>query len=158
LCGETEEVERILRQNPRAAVERTAASPERSAGGGAEDLFKDLGPKGWPPLLYLCFARLSPEKPDVARRRGLNVAADRLAAAADSVSEKEQSAPEVAKYERLAKDVVAAYSGDEAALQRINEHWGRSISLSDLRAIVWRVSARRFFPRACWSTTTCKNT
>lgn len=39
VCGELEEVDRILRARP-------------------EDLFEDLGPKGWQPLLFLCFTRL----------------------------------------------------------------------------------------------------
>jgi ankyrin repeat protein len=39
VCGELEEVERLLRERPRAACEPG-------------------GPKGWEPLLYLCFTRL----------------------------------------------------------------------------------------------------
>ncbi len=54
------------------------------------------------------------------------------------------SAPEsslaVAEYERLADDMVTAYAtGDPAAIQRINEHYGRSSTVEDLRATVWRL-------------------
>lgn len=59
VCGEVEEVERILRRRPQAATEKSSATaPDRAAGGGFEDIFKDIGPKGWEPLLYLCFTRL----------------------------------------------------------------------------------------------------
>jgi uncharacterized protein len=40
VCGDVEEVERVLRERPQAASEKG-------------------GPKGWEPLLYLCFTRLS---------------------------------------------------------------------------------------------------
>lgn len=44
------------------------------------------------------------------------------------------------KYERLAADMVTAYAtGDTAAMQRINEHYGRSSTVDDLRATVWRL-------------------
>ncbi|MBI3684458.1 MAG: hypothetical protein HY235_29130 [Acidobacteria bacterium] len=47
---------------------------------------------------------------------------------------------DVAKYECLANDMVTAYAtGDSAAMQRINEHYGRSSTVDDLRAIVWRL-------------------
>ncbi|MSV29863.1 MAG: hypothetical protein EXQ52_14120 [Bryobacterales bacterium] len=43
-------------------------------------------------------------------------------------------------YEILADDLVAVCAtGDAAALQRINEHYGRSSTADDLRAIVWRL-------------------
>jgi len=79
---------------------------------------------------------------DVARRRGLIEAANLLAAASKGTrpSGDETAAPEVQRYELLARDLVAAYTGDEVALQRINQGWGRSFSLDDLRSIVWRVS------------------
>jgi ankyrin repeat protein len=60
VCGDLEEVERILAHRPQAASEKSPATgPDRSGPGGSEDLFRDLGPKGWEPLLYLCFTRLS---------------------------------------------------------------------------------------------------
>jgi hypothetical protein len=79
---------------------------------------------------------------DVARRRGLIQAANRLAAAEKGTVPNEDQTPpaEVQKYEVLAKDLVAAYAGDSEALQRINQGWGRSFSLDDLRSIVWRFS------------------
>jgi len=43
------------------------------------------------------------------------------------------------EYERLANDMVLAYdSQDEAALQRLNEHYHRSFTLDDLWAEIWR--------------------
>src|SRR5882724_735431 len=46
----------------------------------------------------------------------------------------------VAKYELLADDMVTVYAtADEAAMQRINEHYGRSSTVADLRATVWRL-------------------
>jgi len=45
----------------------------------------------------------------------------------------------VAKYELLADDMVNVYAtSDEAAMQRINQHYGRSSTVDDLRATVWR--------------------
>lgn len=45
-----------------------------------------------------------------------------------------------AQYERLAADMVSVYAtGDAHALQRINEHYGRSSTVDDLRATVWRL-------------------
>ena len=41
-------------------------------------------------------------------------------------------------YRRAAQDFVDAYEGDAAALQRLNEHYGRSFSMEDLRAEIWR--------------------
>jgi ankyrin repeat protein len=59
VCGDLAEVERILAERPQAASEKSSATaPDRSDVGGAGDLFRDIGPKGWDPLLYLCFTRL----------------------------------------------------------------------------------------------------
>jgi ankyrin repeat protein len=60
VCGELAEVERILAAHPEAANERRAAPDgERSRSGGSGDRFKQkLSPKGWEPLLFLCFTRL----------------------------------------------------------------------------------------------------
>jgi hypothetical protein len=47
---------------------------------------------------------------------------------------------DVARYERLAADMVTAYAtGDLAAMQRINEHYERSSTIDDLRATIWRL-------------------
>jgi len=62
VCGEIEEVERLLRERPQASSESMAAAPARSSAGDSEDLFKELGPKGWTPLLYLCFTRFPLQK------------------------------------------------------------------------------------------------
>src|SRR4051794_39163989 len=35
-------------------------------------------------------------------------------------------------YEQAARDFVDAYKGDEAALERLNRHYGRSFTLADL--------------------------
>jgi ankyrin repeat protein len=60
VCGEREEVERILAARPQAASEKSSAtSADREGAGGSGDRFrKNIGPKGWEPLLYLCFTRL----------------------------------------------------------------------------------------------------
>ncbi|HVY70186.1 MAG TPA: hypothetical protein VHH73_09680, partial [Verrucomicrobiae bacterium] len=59
VCGELDEVNRILATRPEAANEKPAfAGPDRSGSGNSDDLFKDNGPKLWEPLLYLCFTRL----------------------------------------------------------------------------------------------------
>jgi uncharacterized protein len=63
VCGELEEVRRILSERGTAAVEKSSeTASDRSAGGESEDLFKEIGPKGWEPLLFLCFTRLSIQK------------------------------------------------------------------------------------------------
>src|SRR5207237_631240 len=42
-------------------------------------------------------------------------------------------------YDRLAGDLVLAFdSHDEAALRRLNEHYGRSFTFDDLWAEIWR--------------------
>lgn len=61
VCGELDEVRRILADRPLAAKEkRPTPSLDREDSGGSGDRFtKDLSPKGWEPLLFLCFTRLS---------------------------------------------------------------------------------------------------
>ena len=59
VCGDLQQVERILAERPGAALEKNSlTAPDRSGPGRAGDLFRGIGPKGWEPLLYLCFARL----------------------------------------------------------------------------------------------------
>jgi ankyrin repeat protein len=60
VCGEVEEVERILAERPQAAIEKSSATAaDRAEAGSSCDRFKrTIGPKGWEPLLYLCFTRL----------------------------------------------------------------------------------------------------
>lgn len=59
VCGEVEEVERILRDQPQLAnAKQAAAGPDRSGAGRQFDFLGDLGGKDWEPLLYLCFTRL----------------------------------------------------------------------------------------------------
>jgi hypothetical protein len=41
-------------------------------------------------------------------------------------------------YPRLAQDFVDAFAGDAPALQRLNGHYGRTFSLDDLKAEIWR--------------------
>jgi hypothetical protein len=41
-------------------------------------------------------------------------------------------------YEQAARDFVGAYDGDAAALDRLNGHYGRSFTLADLKAEIWR--------------------
>src|SRR5438094_1615441 len=59
VCGELEEVQRLLKERPQLAREKSSATAaDRADVGGSGDIFKDIGPKGWEPLLYLCFTRL----------------------------------------------------------------------------------------------------
>jgi len=41
-------------------------------------------------------------------------------------------------YEQAARDFAGAFTGDAAALERLNRHYGRSFSLADLKAEIWR--------------------
>ena len=60
VTGDRAAVERALRDDPALATRPTGATdPRQSAGGDSGDLFRDLGPRGWAPLLHLCFTRLS---------------------------------------------------------------------------------------------------
>ena len=55
VCGEVEDVERILNAQPDLATTKHAATgPDRSGPGGQYDFLGDLGDKDWEPLLYLC--------------------------------------------------------------------------------------------------------
>ena len=59
VCGDLEFVERVLADRPQAASTKSSETTSDRAGpGGSGDLFRDIGPKGWEPLLYLCFTRL----------------------------------------------------------------------------------------------------
>jgi ankyrin repeat protein len=59
VCGDLDEVERILADRPQAAVEKRSATDDARADvGGSDDLFKNNGPKCWEPLLFLGFTRL----------------------------------------------------------------------------------------------------
>ncbi|MEX2153464.1 MAG: ankyrin repeat domain-containing protein [Gemmatimonadaceae bacterium] len=64
VCGELDEVRRILSERPLAASgKQPTTTRDREGVGGSGDRFRiDLGPKGWEPLLFLCFTRLSLEK------------------------------------------------------------------------------------------------
>ena len=60
VCGDIDTVRRALEADPGLATrESEGGNPERAGVGGEGDLVKrDWGPKGWQPLLYLCFTRL----------------------------------------------------------------------------------------------------
>jgi hypothetical protein len=60
VCGELDAVEGILAERPAAASEKSSATGvDRAGAGDSGDRFrKTIGPKGWEPLLYLCFTRL----------------------------------------------------------------------------------------------------
>jgi ankyrin repeat protein len=59
VCGDLEAVKRRLAEQPTPANAKSGAqSPDRAMAGGAADLDRDIGGKGWEPLLYLCFTRL----------------------------------------------------------------------------------------------------
>ena len=60
VCGDLEEVERILRERPDAATEKSAGTGhDHGRAGEFEDLFKDIPPINGEPILYLAFTRLS---------------------------------------------------------------------------------------------------
>ncbi len=59
VCGDLDFVRDALARDPRVAVAPTEGpSAYRAMAGGANDLYGNLGPKGWTPLLYLAFTRL----------------------------------------------------------------------------------------------------
>jgi len=59
VCGDLAAVARALEERPElASTPSSRPSPYRAMGGGQGDLFYEIGPKGWEPLLYLCFTRL----------------------------------------------------------------------------------------------------
>ena len=60
VCGEIDFVRDAIARDRRIAVE-TSSPPSgvRGMSGGANDLYRQLGQKGWTPLLYLAFTRLS---------------------------------------------------------------------------------------------------
>lgn len=59
VCGEIDLVREMIQRDARIAIEPSAEpSGVRAMAGGANDLYADLGAKGWTPLLYLCFTRL----------------------------------------------------------------------------------------------------
>jgi uncharacterized protein len=61
VCGDLDAVSRALTADPGLASRKDGEpGPGRTGAGGEGDLVKkDWGPKGWDPLLYLCFTRLS---------------------------------------------------------------------------------------------------
>jgi ankyrin repeat protein len=63
VCGEIEYVEHLLRESPELAGTRSSeVAEDRSGVGNISDLFKEITPKGWEPLLYLSFTRLPLDK------------------------------------------------------------------------------------------------
>ncbi len=60
VCGDLTEVERILRDRPQAATQKSAGPDyDHARAGEFDDIFTDIAPIDWEPLLYLCFTRLS---------------------------------------------------------------------------------------------------
>jgi hypothetical protein len=59
VCGNLSEVERALARRPLAASALCETPDPKREEAAGDDWLKDLGPKGWQPLLYLCSARLS---------------------------------------------------------------------------------------------------
>jgi ankyrin repeat protein len=59
VCGNRSEVERVLARRPLAASALCDTRDPRREEAAGDDWLKDLGPKGWQPLLYLCSTRLS---------------------------------------------------------------------------------------------------
>jgi ankyrin repeat protein len=58
VCGNLAEVERVLSGRPVAASTPCEIADLARQEAAGDDWLKDLGPKGWPPLLYLCSTRL----------------------------------------------------------------------------------------------------
>ncbi|MBK7350010.1 MAG: ankyrin repeat domain-containing protein [Gemmatimonadetes bacterium] len=59
VCGDLDAVREALAEQPELARRRAGEpGPGRGGVGQSGDLYRDLGPKGWEPLLYLCYARL----------------------------------------------------------------------------------------------------
>lgn len=59
VCGDVEFVRAAIARSPRSAVSaRELPSAYRALAGGANDLYGNLGAKGWTPLLHLAFTRL----------------------------------------------------------------------------------------------------
>lgn len=81
VCGDIDFVRDAIVRNPRAAVVATEApSAFRAMAGGENDLYGNLGPKGWTPLLYLAFTRLPIE---ASRENAVSIARLLLEAGAD---------------------------------------------------------------------------
>ena len=59
VCGDIDFVRTAIARDPRVAVAPSEGpSAYRAMAGGANDLYGNLGPKGWTPLLHLAFTRL----------------------------------------------------------------------------------------------------
>ena len=59
VCGNLRDVERVLASRPLAASGLCETPDPKREGASGDDWLKDLGPKGWQPLMYLCSTRLS---------------------------------------------------------------------------------------------------
>jgi ankyrin repeat protein len=139
--GYVERVREVLRAEPRIATTPGESTPlfwlpeDESKALELVELFVDAG-------VDVSFRRNEDgmTAAQVARRRGANRVADRLFELETRPTAPASSAtvePEVAKYESRAKDLVSAYAGDADALRRLNEHYGRSATLADLRSAIW---------------------
>ena len=63
ICGEIDLVRAAMARDKRiATVASSEPSALRAMAGGENDLYENIGPKGWPPLLLLSFTRLPLEK------------------------------------------------------------------------------------------------
>jgi uncharacterized protein len=58
VCGNEREVERLLTRRPLAVSALCETPDPKREEAASDDWLKDLGPKGWQPLLYLCSTRL----------------------------------------------------------------------------------------------------
>lgn len=111
---------KALRENDSAARQRLEDShPDAPANPVLRDvqhaLAREFGLPGWKDLKQALEARV-PREAEGARR----------------------SARTAEEYEGLARDFVGAYEGDAEALERCNQHYGRSFSREDLLAEIWR--------------------
>jgi hypothetical protein len=81
VCGEIDYVREAIARDPKIAnVASSGPTPYRAMAGGSNDLYADLGAKGWTPLLYLCFTRLPLAN---ANDNAVDIARMLLAAGAD---------------------------------------------------------------------------
>lgn len=59
VCGEIDAVRRMLDAQPQLARQKSGiAAATRSGAGGVDDLFRNVGPKAWEPILFLAFTRI----------------------------------------------------------------------------------------------------
>lgn len=110
VCGNEREVERLLTRRPLAVSALCETPDPKREEAASDDWLKDLGPKGWQPLLYLCSTRLP--LPSVAEN----------SAAIGRMLLDRGADPNVATTEGESPLDWAIYNGDRAKIQVLEEH------------------------------------